>query len=196
MKWTLIDSVTKFQGFFRLLQNQYQIERFSGEPLTLTRELFERGHSVGVLPYDPITDCVVLVQQFRPGATGFCDSPWLIELIAGMLEEGEYAPDVACREAREEAGCELQNLKQIAHYLASPGGSTESSIIYVATCKSTDAAEYAGLANEGEDIKVHIMPRSAFLQRLSNGEIVDALTLIAAQWFQHHFDAWKDSGFS
>jgi len=187
--------VTKFQGFFQLLQNRYQFQRFDGGTLTVTREVFERGCAVGVLPYDPVTDMVVLVEQFRPGAIYFGRSPWLIELIAGMVEEGETPQEVAKREALEEAGCELQNFKQIAHYLVSPGGSTEAVTAYVAVCDSTKVARYAGLTDEQEDIKVHVMHRVELMRRLDEGELSNGLTLIAAQWLQHNYVKWKEAGF-
>jgi ADP-ribose pyrophosphatase len=195
MKWTLLDSVTRFQGFFRLVEYKYRIDRFDGGEMEFTREVFERGTAAGVLPYDPNTDSIVLVEQFRAGAMGFGESAWLLEMIAGMVEDGEDAAEVVARESVEEAGCEVANIKQIAHYLASPGGSTEAVTACVATCDSTSVAEYAGLENEHEDIRVHVITREAAMGMLDRGEITNALTLIALQWLQYHYEDWKAAGF-
>lgn len=195
MKWTLKNSITKFKGFFKLLEYEYEVERFNGGTLTLTREVFERGTAAAVLAYDPNQDSVVLVEQFRSGAM-HTRNPWLVELIAGMIEPDEEPQNVVMREALEEAGCELSNITPMLDYLVSPGGTTESVSLFVATCDSTCVADVAGLEEEGEDIKVHVISRAKFMQQLQAGQINNAMTLIAAQWLALNFDAWQASGFS
>ena len=103
---------TAFQGYFQVRRVTLQYRAFGGgwvEPQV--REIFERGDAVGVLPYDPVTDSVVLIEQFRPGAMRGANSPWMLELIAGIVEPGEADAEVAHREAMEEAGCELSLLE-------------------------------------------------------------------------------------
>lgn len=94
----------------------------SGE---ITREIFERGHAAVLLPFDPVRDEVVLVEQIRIAAYDTSESPWLLEMVAGMIEAGETVEDVARREALEEAGLEVGRTKPILSYLASPGGTSE-----------------------------------------------------------------------
>src|SRR3546814_9530187 len=96
----------------------------------MTREVFERGHAAAVLLYDPARDRVVLIEQFRPGAYAAGFEPWLIELVAGIIEEGETPDSVVCCEAEEEAGCKVSALHPIGTFLATYGGSSESVAIY------------------------------------------------------------------
>lgn len=194
MKWTILDSITRFQGFFRMVEYKFQLERYNGGVVEMTREVFERGTAAAVLAYDPAADAVVLIEQFRPGAIRQ-DNPWLTELIAGIVEEGESAEDVVVREAVEEAGCVIQNPLQIAHYLVSPGGTTEEVTIFVATCDSSQLPEYGGLDSEEEDIKVLVVPRDQFLARLQRGEIDNAMTLVAAQWLALNFELWREQNY-
>lgn len=97
----------------------------------VTREIFERGHAAVLLPFDPVRDEVVLVEQIRIAAYDTSASPWLLEMVAGMIEEGESPEDVARREAVEEAGLNVGRIKPVLSYLASPGGTSERLSIMV-----------------------------------------------------------------
>lgn len=176
------------------MEYRYRVERFQGGELEMTREVFERGTAAAVLAYDPNADKLILVEQFRSGAMHE-ENPWLVELIAGIVEEDEAAKDVVAREAIEEAGCELSNIQQIAHYLASPGGSTESVTVFIATCDSSRVAEYAGLEHEQEDIKVHVVDREVLMQQMRAGQINNAMTLIALQWLALNLEPWRANDF-
>src|SRR5687767_6122792 len=105
MKWETLSHKILYRGFFRMDQYQIRYDRFAGGSDTVTREIFERGDAVAVLPYDPVRDEIVLVEQFRPGAIRYPESPWLLELIAGMLDEAQTPEQAAQREALEEADC-------------------------------------------------------------------------------------------
>ena len=132
----VIEKRADFQGYFRIdtyrLRHRLHDGRWSKE---VTREVFERGHAVAVIPYDPALDRVVLIEQFRIGAYAarqsrwFADdvSPWLIEVIAGIIEPGEDPAEVAVRETVEECGLNLSELIPVSHYLASPGGTSRPS---------------------------------------------------------------------
>ena len=122
----ILASETAYDGHFQLRKLTLQHRCFGGgwsQPLV--RELFERGDAVGVLPYDPINDSLVLIEQFRPGAIRGDASPWMLELIAGVVEPGESDEEVVHREAMEEAGCELSQLLPIASLLPSAGACAE-----------------------------------------------------------------------
>lgn len=82
----------------------------------VTREIFERGHAAVLLPFDPVRDEVVLVEQIRIAAYDTSASPWLLEMVAGMIEEGESPEDVARREAVEEAGLNVGRIKPVLSY--------------------------------------------------------------------------------
>jgi ADP-ribose pyrophosphatase len=87
---------TLFQGYFRVDRYTLRHRLFrDGWSRPIQREIFERGHAVAVLPYDPVLDSVVLIEQFRAGPLAAGDEPWVIEAIAGIVEDGESAEDVA-----------------------------------------------------------------------------------------------------
>lgn len=174
-----------YEGFFRANRYRFRHRLFAGGwSEVMEREVFERGHAVVALPYDPVRDWVVLQEQFRIGAVETSDSPWLIELVAGIVEEGESPEEVAHREAEEEAGLSLGRLEYAFSYLASPGGTTERLQIYVAEVDASHAGGLHGLPHEGEDIRVQAVPREQAWQWLQEGRIDNASTIIALQWLQ------------
>ncbi|MGB0663523.1 MAG: NUDIX domain-containing protein [Pontibacterium sp.] len=169
-------------GFLKL--NAYDIEHacFDRAPIQVKRELLERGRAVAVLMYDPHLDAVVLVEQFRIGALSEPKGPWLLELVAGIAEEGETSEEVAHREVQEEAGATLLSLMPITQYMVSPGGVQESIELFFARVDAQGLGGVHGLESEGEDIAVHVIDRNAALAMVVNGEINNASTIIALQW--------------
>ena len=125
----------------------------------------------------------MLIQQFRLGAMATCDNPWLVEVIAGMIDEGYSAEEVCHKEAMEEAGIRLTNLQKVTSYLSSPGGTTERIDIYIARTDSTVAQGVHGCDNEAEDIKVLRVKREQARQWLSDGTMNNAAGIIALQHF-------------
>ncbi|WP_082880402.1 NUDIX domain-containing protein, partial [Oleiphilus sp. HI0128] len=135
-----------------------------------------------VIPYDPMEDKVVLLEQFRPGAILEDQSPWLLELVAGMNDEGEHPENVARREAQEEARLELGELEKICEYLVSPGGTTEKVYLYCAKVSVQGVGGVFGLAEEDEDIKVHCLDFEAAYKLVENGTINNAAAIMGLQW--------------
>ncbi len=183
----VLESVAAFSGHFSVNRLTLQHRLFSGgwsEPIT--REVFERGDAVGVLPYDPLTDSLVMVEQFRPGAMRGEDSPWMLELIAGVVEQGEDDEQVARREAVEEAGCDLNELIPIATVYPSAGGCSEQVRLYCGRVNSAAIGSVGGLHSEGEDILVHAIAREEAMAMLERDEIPNGHTLIALQWLKIH----------
>jgi ADP-ribose pyrophosphatase len=173
-----------YKGYFEMVQYQFQHKLYGGGwSNTVTREIFERGHAVAVLPYDPISNEFVLIEQFRIGALPTTQTPWLIEIIAGIIDPGEQPADVCRREAQEEAGIEITNLTRVMGYLASPGGTTERMSIYMAQVDSKLAGGVHGLEYESEDILVHRVDEGIARQWLDDGTIDNAAAIIALQWF-------------
>ncbi|WP_263147219.1 NUDIX domain-containing protein [Pseudomonas sp. RIT-PI-AD] len=172
-----------FRGFYRLDRLQLRHRQFSGEmgPL-LTRELFVRHDAVCVLPYDPKRDCVVLIEQFRVGALGKTENPWLLEIVAGLIDKDEVPEQVAHREAEEEAGLTFSSLWPVTRYFPSPGGSDELVHLFVGRCDSEGAGGVHGLAEEGEDIRVHVWPLEDALAAVRDGRINNAASIIVLQW--------------
>jgi len=178
-----------YKGFFQCNKYTLKHKLFAGgwSP-EIQREIFERGHAAAVLPYDINNDTVVLIEQFRFGAIETDQSPWLFELVAGIIEPGEESVDVIQREAFEEAGLTIQSSQFVINCLLSPGGSTEHVDIYIGSVDSSQAGGLHGLEAEGEDIRVHVVPRETAYQWVLEGKINNSATVIALLWLQINKD--------
>ena len=187
---------TCFKGFYRLDRLQLRHRQFAGGMgPQLSRELFVRHDAVCVLPYDPQRDSVVLIEQFRVGAMDKSSNPWLLELVAGLIDKDEQPEEVARREAVEEADLELTALWPITQYYPSPGGSDERVHLYIGRCDSEGAGGVHGLAEEGEDIRVHVLGFDEALATMRAGQLDNAASIIALQWLALNRDevrrAWQ-----
>jgi ADP-ribose pyrophosphatase len=172
-----------FKGFYKVDKLFLRHELFSGGMCKeISRELFVRHDAVCVLPYDPQRDEVVLIEQFRVGAMRKVVNPWLIEMVAGLIDKDEQPEEVAHREAEEEAGLKFQALWPITKYFPSPGGSDEYVHLYLGRCDSQGAGGLHGLEEEGEDIRVRVWAFQDALQAVRDGRIINAAALIAIQW--------------
>jgi len=179
----IIEKTICYQGFFSIARLRLRHRKYDGEwSDILTREIFERGHAVAVLPYDPVRDELVLIEQFRVGALDFPADPWLIEIVAGIIDEGESAEGVAHREMAEEAGCEIEQLEHVCDYLVSPGGTTESTALFCGKVDTTGVGGIHGLIDENEDIKVSVVTFDEAVALLHSGRISSANPIIALQW--------------
>ena len=172
-----------FQGHYRIEQFTLRHRTYAGGwSGPLHREMLERGSAAALLPYDPRADAVVLVEQFRIGPFGQGDAPWLVEIVAGLIDPGETPEAVARREAKEEAGLAVGRTVPIAAYYPSPGVSSEFVTLYCGEVDSRLAPDYAGLVDEGEDIKIGVWPYREALAALEEGRLRNAVTIIALQW--------------
>lgn len=178
-----------FSGYFAIETLTLRHRLFAGGwSSPFRRELFQRGDAVGVLPWNPSTDEVVLIEQFRVGAMRGADSPWMLELIAGVVEYGESDSVVALREAQEEAGCQVNRLEPIATFYPSAGACSEQIRLFIGETRGADHGSVQGLESEHEDILVHQIARSEALAMLNRGEVNNGHTLIALQWLALHGD--------
>ncbi|WP_312737993.1 ADP-ribose diphosphatase [Atlantibacter hermannii] len=177
-----------YRGFFSLDLYRFRHRLFNGEmSREVRREIFERGHASVLLPFDPVRDEVVLIEQIRIAAYDTSETPWLLELVAGMIEPGESVEDVARREAMEEAGLTVGRTKPVLNYLASPGGTSERLSILVGEVDATQAEGIHGLVEENEDIRVHVVSREQAYQWVEEGKIDNAASVIALLWLQLHY---------
>lgn len=192
MSWTpafnaadaqIVKTETAFQGYFRVDRLTIRHATFAGDSIEICREVFKRGNAVCVLLYDPRADKVVLVEQFRVGALA-AQSPWMLEVVAGIVEPGETAEDVARREAVEEAGLILDQVRLITRYLPSGGGCDEWIDLMYAEVDSSVAQGLHGLADEGEDIKVHVLNAQEAFDLVVSGAINSSPAIIALQWLE------------
>ena len=183
MDWKIHQKQLAYNGHFKLSKYELSHEKYNGDttPL-LQRELVGRNDAVAMVAYDPVTDEVVLVEQFRIGAMAE-DQPWLIEIVAGLIDEGESPEQVTIRESKEEIGCAPSKLIKIAGFYTSPGGISEWVHLYIGKISVEELDEAGGLEEEGEDIKIIVVPASDVPYMLSTGEVRSAIAIIGLQWF-------------
>ncbi|MFI3158351.1 MAG: NUDIX domain-containing protein [Methylococcaceae bacterium] len=182
-QFEILSQEIAYQGFFRVEKYRLKHTLFGGGwSAEITRELFMRGSCVAVLLYDPDADKVVLIEQFRAGAILNPDRAWVVEIVAGAIEEGEIAEQVAYRESMEEAGCEIQQLMVINEFYTTPGGSSEWITLFCGKVDSSQVGGIHGLEHEDEDILVRAVDFDEAYLMLENGEIESAIPIIAIQW--------------
>ena len=170
------------QKRYKLSEVEFDYRRNDGTWQRQNREVFDRKHAAAVLPVDPARGTVILVSQFRLPAFLTGHKKPLIEVIAGALDND--APDAcARREAMEEAGVGVYDLKEVFHCFMSPGAVTERMHLFVGTySEKSRAAEGGGLVDEGEDIEVLEMPLDDAMAMVANGGIIDAKTIMLLQY--------------
>lgn len=190
----VVEKTREHDGYFKIDRYTLKHKKHEGgwtEPIM--REVFERGHATAVLLYDPDLDRLVFIEQFRPGAYAAFNSPWfdekthtpwMLECVAGIIDIGETPEDVAKRESLEEADCTVTDMEPIAHYLVSPGGTSESIFLFCGRIDALSAGGVHGLDHEGEDIRVVSVATEQALQWLDAGKFDNAMTLIAMQWLK------------
>ena len=194
----LIKKEIAFSGYFQVVLYHLKHRLFEGGwGQEIKREVFERGHAASALLYDPEKDKLVFIEQFRVGAyaalsspwyDGKSMSPWLIEVVAGIIEDGETPEGVIRRECIEEAGCEIIEMMPICQYLVTPGGSSETVFAFCGRVKSCDSMGIHGVAEEGENIRVFAIDAMKVFKMLEQGEIKNSMTIIPLQWFSLNRD--------
>ncbi|MBN2689538.1 MAG: NUDIX domain-containing protein [Gammaproteobacteria bacterium] len=177
-------------GFLKVTRFTLKHKLFAGtwsEPFV--RELITRHDAVAVLPYDPKLDKVVLIEQFRIGCINRDDSPWSLELVAGIIDKNNSKEEIAIMECQEEAGLTIQKLIPIYDYFSSPGGSTEKVQVYCALVDSTKAHGIHGIKKDNEDIMVHTCSSADAFNAVKSGRINNAISIIALQWLELNKDS-------
>jgi ADP-ribose pyrophosphatase len=183
--WRVHSREGLYQGYNRLESLYFSHSSHAGDTVgPVERELFVRGNVVGLLAVDPQTNMIALVEQFRFGALERKPDPWLMEIVAGMIDTDETPEAVAIREAHEEAGLSLSSVTLAMRYLSSPGCSNEEVFLYYAETDLSGIGGTHGLAEEAEDIRVHVVPIETAYQMLDDGRICNALSIIAIQWLR------------
>ncbi len=178
-----------YKNYFSVAEFDLQVPRFDGALSdTMTRAAFVSGDAVSVLPYDPVLDRVMLVEQFRFGPHIRGDeAPWKLEAIAGRIDAGEAPEQTARREMLEETGVEVGKLFAIADYYPAPGAVTEYMYSYVGLAALPDgAAGVAGLAEEDEDIKSHVLDFADAMEMLRDGAVDTGPLVISLLWLSLH----------
>ncbi|MEX2453836.1 MAG: NUDIX domain-containing protein [Rhodospirillaceae bacterium] len=184
-----------YEGYSRLYEYRLRHRLFDGGwSKEISRELLERGNAVCVLPYDPLRDEVVLIEQFRIGAYAAGLPPWQREIVAGVVEDGESDEDVARREIVEECGCAARELHFVARCLSSSGIMSEVATVYCATVDSSGVQGSHGLTDEHEDIRATAWPFEDAYRLVLDGAFQHAQGIIALQWLAANRDRLRSNG--
>jgi ADP-ribose pyrophosphatase len=179
----IVEKATVYKGRFQVDRYRLRHKLHDGgwsEPFV--REVFERGHAAAVLPYDPVLDRMVLIEQFRPGAYAAGLHPWLIEAVAGIIDPGETAEQVIRREAVEEAGVEIFEIEKVAKCMVTPGACSEYVDIHVGRVDASKCGGVHGLAHEHENIRAFTLSVDEAERMLAAQEFTNVVTIVAVQW--------------
>ncbi|WP_273993623.1 ADP-ribose diphosphatase [Vibrio parahaemolyticus] len=180
----IISKESVFEGFFKMVKYRFKHKLFAGGwSDVVEREMFERGHAAAMLPYDPKTDQVVIIEQIRIGALEH-EHPWQLEIVAGMIDRDESAEGVIRREAEEEAGITVGRVASVTSYYPSSGGCSEKLDVFVGEVDASKAHGIHGLDYEDEDIRVHVLSREQAYQWVKDGIFENGASIIALQWLQ------------
>ncbi len=177
--------ITKTQlmakGWSSLSRLEVEATATDGTIQTLLREVADHGHGAAILPVDHARGMCLLVKQWRAGAAFTGHDGWLIEACAGLLDADDPEGCVK-REALEELGCIMHNVKHLTTCFATPGAVSEKTSLFVADYTLADRIHAGGgLSVEHEDIEVIEMPLSEAYAMIATGGICDAKTIILLQ---------------
>ena len=191
-----------YKGFFSVEEHDLSYRKFNNQQSSiLTRSALISSDAVIVLPYDPVNDRILLIEQFRSGPYVKGDKhPWVLEPIAGLIDEGETPESAGIREAQEEAHLEIKRLQLVARSYPSPGISTEFFHQYIGIVELLDSSDLiAGLSSENEDIRSHIFEYEQFFEMIESGKVNVGPLILLGLWLsknrtrlrKKYFDRWS-----
>ena len=174
--------------FFAMDEVDLQFRQFDGKlSPVVNRSALLVGRSVVVLPYDPVRDTVLLIQQFRaPAFIAGDPAPWIWETVAGLVDPGETPEKTAMRETLEEAHLHLSGLEEVGQVYSSAGSSGEFCHLFVGLADISKTVSGAGIDSEGEDIRSQIITFDALMAMADAQQIKSLHLLAAAQWLNRH----------
>ena len=180
---TILKEETVYKGHFELKKIHFKHKLFNGGVSgEVVRELL---------------DNVVLIEQVRIGAyvPDSDRSPWLLELVAGMIDKGTESPEeVAIREAQEEAGLTVSNVEHALSVWDSPGGQLERLHLFLGLVDSSQVGGIYGLLEEeNEDILVHVVSREQAYQWVVEGKIDNVIAVIGLQWLELNYQKYRNN---
>lgn len=184
----ILERKPAFRGHLRVDELILRHGRFGGGMTDVfSREIVSRADAVVVVPYDPIADKVVLIEQFRACALMNDDRAWMIEWVAGVIDEGESPEAVCVRELQEESGLSPTGpLLPVTGVYATQGFCSERFFVYCAPVDSSKAAGLHGLADEHEDIRVFTLPFAEAYALWEAGRMGNGAGTIGILWLALH----------
>jgi ADP-ribose pyrophosphatase len=193
----IVSQQRAWSGRFAVDLIRFRHRRFDGtmsDPRTW--ELWRRGRAVALVPYDPIADAVVLIEQFRLPALAAGIDPVLVELPAGLIEDGEDPEPAMHRELHEEMRMRADRLQRIGAYILSAGSSDELLDLYVGRVTAPVAGPdgivgLAGAEAEGEDIRTRVWPADKAFALAMAGKFPNSVTTIGLLWLAAKRDSLR-----
>lgn len=180
MDYEIINKQPLYEGFFAMHEYTVRHQCFAGGNQQIRRENMERGDAVAVLLYDPGVDEVLLLEQFRIGPAVRKENPWLIEIVAGMVDKGESKEKAVLREAEEESGYSPYETRFLGNYYTTPGGCSERIDLFLGLVdKDSPVGGGGGMADEHEDIRSFWVTRALALQWIAQGKINSGAPMLA-----------------
>lgn len=179
---------TLFKGFLQVekVSLRHRLFKNTGYTAVLQRELIHRPEAAGVLIYNDQQQRFALIEQFRVGALDDQQSPWQLEIIAGVLDGDESPETCIRRESLEESGCQLDQLQHLFSFYPSAGACSELFHLYAAQADLPEQGGIFGVANEGENIQLHLFDYADLSRLLTSGRLANAPVIMALQWLQQH----------
>jgi len=181
-------------GFFRMVRLHLRHRLFAGGwGPTMAREVLQHGLVAAIIPYDPIRDTVILIEQFRTAIYAAGDAqPWSISIAAGMIEPGENAEEMARRETLEETGCTVGRLEKVSEFYSSPGGSSQYVTLFCGEISTEGAGGLYGVVEETEDIRAFVKTADEAIAMADEGAIDNAVSILGLQWLARNKDDLRD----
>lgn len=186
-----------WSGRFPLDRVRFRHRRFDGALTRIkTWELWRRGNAAALLPYDPVRDAVLLIEQFRLPALAANLDPIVVEIPAGLCDPGESAEQTIRREVREELGMDADLLHPIGRFILTAGGSDENCTMFVGRVRAPEPGPdgvvgYAGMQAEDEDIRVRMWQADEAIAAALEGRFPNSVTAIALLWLNARRDALR-----
>jgi nudix-type nucleoside diphosphatase (YffH/AdpP family) len=174
---TISQTKTLYEGWVKIIGVRIRLP--DGEEVR--REVEDHGRAVAVLPYDPMRRTALLIKLLRAPVLLTAGEPELLEVPAGLVDEGEDASEAAVREVREETGLRLSTLQHLGSVWSMPGISSERMDLFLAAYGAADRVQTGGgVASEHENITVVEMPLPELWSMVEGGRIADMKTLTLA----------------
>jgi len=180
MDYRIINKKRVYQGFFGMDEYTLEHDCFEGGSMQVRRENMERGDAAAILLYDPACDEVLLLEQFRIGPAVRSDNPWLVEIVAGMIDAGESAEQAVIRESQEEAGFAPSDVRFLGRYYTTPGACSERIDLFLGLVdKLSPVSAGGGCAEEHEDIRSFWVSRQQAMKMLAEGKVASGAPMLA-----------------
>ena len=185
---------TVFQGFIQVekVSLKHRLFNQNAYTATISRELVARKQAAGVLIYNDQQQKFALIEQFRVGAIDDTDSPWQLEIIAGVLDGDESPESCIRRESLEESGCQINTLQHLFSFYPSAGACSELFHLYSAEAELPEKGGIFGMPDEGENIKLHLIDYRDIASLILNGRLKNAPVIMALQWLQQHINTSRN----